>query len=261
MERQTEVPQYVVPKWAKLLTGGVDVQETCLYWTIRAWGNYLTSQNIAHGQALSFNEVDQVMNLQYVTEDGEPMIVNLCLIDSGDQTDDVYDFCASRGDYALPVKGSSHAQLSQFKLSKINKVESSAYGMTLVLVDGDKYKDLIAGRMMRENGRGSWMVYAGCDLEYAKQVTAEHKVNVKTPNGIKQIWKPKSTHRDNHYLDCEVYAAAAADMMGVRTLHLMNEEKPVQDKANTQNEPPETPEEQWIKANDNWIQEGAGNGR
>ena len=133
--------------------------------------------------------------------------------------------------------------------------------MTLVLVDGDKYKDLIAGRMMRKNGRGSWMVYAGCDLEYAKQVTAEHKVNVKTPNGIKQIWKPKSTHRDNHYLDCEVYATAAADILGVRTLHLMNEEKPVQDKANIQNEPPETPEEQWIKANDNWIQEGAGNGR
>lgn len=262
LERQTEVPQYVVPKWAKLLTGGVDVQETCLYWTIRAWGNYLTSQNIAHGQALSFNEVDQVMNLQYVTEDGEPMIVNLCLIDSGDQTDDVYDFCASRGDYALPVKGSSHAQLSQFKLSKINKVESSAYGMTLVLVDGDQYKDLIAGRMMRKNGRGSWMVYAGCDLEYAKQVTAEHKVNVKTPNGIKQVWKPKSTHLDNHYLDCEVYAAAAADIRGVRTLHLMNnEEESVQDKSNIQNEPPETPEEQWIKANDNWIQEGAGNGR
>ena len=35
MERQTDLPAYVVPSWTKLLTAGVDVQETCLYWTIR----------------------------------------------------------------------------------------------------------------------------------------------------------------------------------------------------------------------------------
>ena len=46
MERQTEYEELVVPEWAKLLTAGVDVQETCLYWTIRAWGDYLTSQNV-----------------------------------------------------------------------------------------------------------------------------------------------------------------------------------------------------------------------
>ena len=51
LERQTESAEFVVPDWAKMLTAGVDVQENCLYWTIRAWGNYMTSQNIAHGQA------------------------------------------------------------------------------------------------------------------------------------------------------------------------------------------------------------------
>lgn len=60
----------MVPTWAKLLTGGVDVQENCLYWTIRAWGDFITSQNIAHGQAFSFAEVEQVMNLQYPRQDG-----------------------------------------------------------------------------------------------------------------------------------------------------------------------------------------------
>lgn len=38
LERQTELPELTVPDWAKLLTGGVDVQQNCLYWTIRAWG-------------------------------------------------------------------------------------------------------------------------------------------------------------------------------------------------------------------------------
>lgn len=250
LERQTEVPALVVPEWAKLLTGGVDVQENCLYWTIRAWGDFLTSQNIAHGQALSFEEINKVMNLEYMTENGTPMVVNLALIDSGDQTDMVYDFCAYNSEWALPVKGASNGQLSHYKLSKVNKADSRAYGMNLVLVDGGKYKDMIAGRMRKPNGRGSWMVYDGCDMEYATQVTAEHKVNVKSGNTVKQVWQLKSSHADNHYLDCEVYALAAADILGVRTLHLQNEEKP---EGRTTTEEPYAPEEQWIKEHENWI--------
>lgn len=255
LERQTDLQQFVVPSWAKLLTAGVDVQESCLYWSIRAWGDFLTSQNIAHGQALSFEEIDNVMNLEYLMEDGTPMVVNLCLIDSGDQTDEVYDFCTYHSDYVLPVKGSSHEQLSSFKLSKINKEESSAYGMTLVMVDGGKYKDMIAGRMQRPNGRGSWMVYQGCDREYAEQVTAEHKVNVKGTNGMpKQVWVLKHSHGDNHYLDTEVYALAAADILGVRSLHLKNADTEVVKRPNpVRADAPETPEEEWIKANDKWI--------
>lgn len=250
MERQTEVPQFVVPAWAKMLTAGVDVQESSLYWTIRAWGDYLTSQNIAHGQALSFAEIDIVMNTEYMTEKNEPVLVNLCLIDSGDQTDAVYDFCAVHTDYALPVKGASHAQLSHYKLSKINKQDSRAYGMTLVLADGGKYKDMIAGRMRRENGRGSWMVYNGCDMEYAMQVTSEHKVNVKGTGGTKQVWQLKNSHADNHYLDTEVYAMAAADILGVRTLHLSVQEIP---NPAAELEDNKQPEEQWIKTHENWI--------
>lgn len=87
-------------------------------------------------------------------------------------------------------------------------------------------------------------------MEYATQVTAEHKVNVKTPSGTKQVWQPKHSHADNHYLDAEVYALAAADIMGVRTLHLSEDQ---QEQHTAINNEPETPEEQWIKAHDNWI--------
>ena len=258
LERQTELPALTVPSWTKMLTAGVDVQESSLYWSIRAWGDYLTSQNIAHGQALSFGEIDRVMNLEYYTEEGVPFIVRLCLVDSGDQTDEVYDFCVLHSDWALPVKGSSHAQLSHYKLSKINREGSSANGMTLVLVDGGKYKDMIAGRMQKPNGKGSWMVYEGCDEEYAQQVTAEHKVNVKKNGVVRQEWTPKHSHADNHSLDTEVYALAAADILGVRTLHLQNEDVP--DRQNIPEKVPESKEEQWIKANEDWIQKGGGYG-
>lgn len=249
--RQTNVPEYIVPDWARVLTGGVDVQENCLYWTIRAWGPYITSQNITHGQALSFAEIERNMNLPYERTDGERMVVSLCLIDSGYDADSTYDFCASNSDWALPVKGASNPMLSHFKVSKINKPDSKAHGMNLVLVDGGKYKDMIAARMKKENGRGSWMVYRGCDEEYAEQVTSEHKVNVRSGSKTVQRWVPKTTHADNHYLDAEVYAAAAGDIMGMRTMHLEEPKKQIEE---TKEE--HTPEEDWIRENENWIQGG-----
>lgn len=249
LERQTDIPELTVPEWAKLLTGGVDVQESCLYWSIRAWGDYLTSQNIAHGQALSFAEIESVMNLEYVREDGGSMVVDLALIDSGNDTDSVYGFCADNSDWALPVKGSSNTMLSHYKISKINKTGSRAYGMQLILVDTGKYKDMIAGRMQKKNGTGSWMVFKDCDREYAEQVTAEHKVNRRNGKKTEQVWELKTTRADNHYLDTEVYAMAAADMLGVRTLHLQGEAQ----QSTRQTEPPPTAEESWIAKNENWI--------
>ena len=255
LERQTALAEYTVPAWAKVLTAGVDVQETCVYWTIRAWGNYLTSQNIAHGQAGSFAEVERIMNLQYIREGtGDPLVVALALIDSGDNTDLVYDFCASNSEWALPSKGSSHPMDTHFRLSKVNRTDSKAYGMPLAIIDTGKYKDMIAGRMRKENGTGSWMVYAGCDRTYAEQVTAEHKVNVKTAGGrTVQTWVLKTTHGDNHFLDCEVYAMCAADMIGARTFHLQEVEVQARTEAKPDPDPAFTPEENWITQNENWL--------
>lgn len=224
LERQTDIPEFEVPPWAKLLTGGVDVQENCMYYTIRAWGDFLTSQNICHGQAFSFNEIDRIMNLEYRKADGTLFLPALVLIDSGDQTDEVYDFCAMHSEWALPCKGTG-SMLSHYKLSTVNKTSSKAYGMNLVIVDGGKYKDMITGRMRKPNGQGSWMVYKNCDLEYANQVTAEHKIFERSGGKERMVWVLKSSHADNHYLDTEVYAAAAADVMGVRTLFLQNDEE------------------------------------
>ena len=254
MERQTEIPEGTLPEWTKLVTGGVDVQENCLYWTIRAWGNHMTSQNVAHGQALSMAEVARVMNLELPLPSGEKLLVDLALIDSGDQTDEVYNFCLANSDWALPCKGSSTALQGHYRLSTVDKAGSSANGMTLVLVDGGKYKDMIAARMRRPNGTGSWMVHQGCDLEYAEQVTAEHKITERAGGRETLKWVKKATHADNHYLDCEVYAAAAADIRGVRHLFLTEQApEPEKKQPPPQPKPKPTPEEGWIRDNENWV--------
>lgn len=252
MERQTALPELIVPEWTKLIVGGVDVQENSLYVSIRAFGNHITSQNIYHKQVLNFSAVEQIMNTPYRNANGDEFIVSLCLIDSGYDADSTYDFCADNSDWAVPVKGASNPMINHYKISKINKTDSKAYGMSLVIVDTGKYKDMIASRMRKKNGRGSWMVYQGCDREYAEQVTAEHKINVKTNNGkVKQEWHLKSSHADNHYFDCEVYCMAAADIMGIRTAHLNDEAEELQQQP-VQNNPP-AQEETWIQKNESWL--------
>ncbi len=251
LERQTEFEEFVVPDWAVMLTAGVDVQETSLYWTIRAWGPYLTSQNIAHGQVLNFKEVEKIMNSEFKKSNGEVLLVQLVGIDSGDQTDEVYEFCARNSEWAIPVKGIAGGH-SHFRISKVNKTHSSAYGMQLLLVDGGKYKDMIAARLAKPNGEGSWMVYQGCDMEYAEQVTAEHKIRIK---GTKQLtWVPKTSHADNHYLDCEVYAMAVADVLGVRTLSLtLEEEMQPSPSEQNMNEKAIDFNNDWLNKNNSWV--------
>lgn len=251
LERQTELPALEVPDWAKLLVGGVDVQETCMYVSVRAFGNHFTSQNIFHQQVFGFRDVERIMNTPYRLQNGGEMVVSLCLIDSGYDADATYDFCADNAEWALPVKGASNPMMNHYKISKVNKTDSRAYGMGLVIVDTGKYKDMIAGRMRRQNGTGSWMVYRGCDREYAEQVTAEHKVNVKTNNGkVKQEWHLKASHADNHYLDCEVYCMAAADALGIRAAHLSDEAETAPETVRTEAPPRE---EAWIQTNESWL--------
>ncbi len=251
-DRQTEYEEYEVPDWAIELTGGIDVQETSVYWVIRAWGEHWTSQCIARGQEIDLWKADEIMNLNYEKRDGTKLSPSLVLVDSGDQTDMVYNFCADTSDYTLPSKGASKKLDSDYRISIINKPGTRATGMSLVLVDTEKYKDRIAARMRRENGNGSWMVFSGIDDDYAEQVTSEHKINERQGNGRKiQKWVKKNSHGDNHYLDAEVYAMAAADIRGARTWHLDKYESPKMERLEQQR----SPEEQWIQENEleGWI--------
>jgi len=222
LARVTDVPRFTVPDWAKMITAGVDVQENCLYYTIRAWGDYLTSQCIDQGQVSSLAEIEKIMTMEYRREDGVQMVVDLSLIDAGYSTDEIYEFCYYNAEWAAPVMGNK-PQLTYYKLSVIQKEDHIAHGMRLVLADAGKYKDMIHGRLRKENGNGSWMVYKDCDEEYAQQITSEHKI-VERKGGVDiSKWVKKHGNSQNHLLDCEVYAAAAADVLQVRSLYLRQE--------------------------------------
>jgi phage terminase large subunit GpA-like protein len=219
LEKQSDLPESMVPDYTQLLVGGVDVQKGYMYWTIRAWGARQTTQNIAHGMVESWDDLELIMNKRWPDTNGEAKWqVNLCAIDSGYNAEEVYDFCLKNQDWAIPVKGSSTPMIARFKRSIIDKVTSKSYGQSLYIVDGDQYKNWIAGRVNRPLGEGCFMVYKDCDLDYAEQLTSEHKIREKKNNKEVETWVPKTSHAQNHYLDTEVYAALAADLLQARYL-------------------------------------------
>jgi phage terminase large subunit GpA-like protein len=254
LERRTRFEEGEVPDWAILLTGGVDVQKDHMYWVIRAWGPMITSQCISYGIALSWADIETVMNRPWHKAGEGDLLVSLCGIDSGDGNtqDDVYEFCALNADWAIPTKGSSNPLITRYRISKVDKVGSSAYGMQLVLFDGGQYKSMIASRMNRTNGKGSWMVHAGCDRAYAEQVTAEHIIKEKRNGQEIERWVPNTSHAANHYLDAEVIAAVAADLKQVRYLAEGQGAIPIP-------EPPpqpignNAPNSNWLQPRENWL--------
>lgn len=55
-------------------------------------------------RAMSFADIERVMNLAYEREDGQKLVVCLCLIDSGYDSDGTYDFCANNSDWPCQSK-------------------------------------------------------------------------------------------------------------------------------------------------------------
>jgi len=254
-ERQSEYEAGVVPPNIIGLTAGADVQSDRIYWTVRAWGENLTSWNIAHGECFTLEDLEFVMNQQWKDTDGQTQYISLCCIDSGDQTDDIYNFTFDNSDWAVAVKGASQKMFARFRISTINKVDSKAYGMRLIIVSTGDYKNSIARGMNKPNGKGSWMVHKDIDDDYCNQVTAEHKIVTRNKRGQEvEEWTKKQTHGDNHYLDCEVYAFVAADLLQYRFVSL--DEQP----AAQPQKPPDVPKKDtnsWIKQREGWLDVGS----
>ncbi|MEK5181363.1 terminase gpA endonuclease subunit [Paenibacillus sp. FSL R5-0928] len=250
LDKTSGYDEGIVPDRTILLTGGVDVQKDRFYYSIRAWSEGMTSHNIRHGVVETWPQVEDVMNISYCSRDGTEYFVNLCAVDSGYNADDTYDFCVKNSEWAVSIKGANNPLPAKYKLTKIDREEKGMYGISLYLVDGGYYKDFISNRLVRKpDETGGWFVYEDCDLEYAEQVTAEEKVKEKRGRVEIEVWRPKTAHADNHYLDCEVYAAFAADCLGIR---YMRYEEP-EEATKPQKEKPTESKKSWLQGGDSWL--------
>lgn len=220
LQHKTDVPMGVVPDWAQLLTGGVDVQMGYFYWKIDAWGPGVTCQTIAYGRALTLDEIEKIMDTWYPDKNGKPKLqVWVYGIDTGYRTEEIYDYCERHPRVAIPVKGSSTPMVQRARPSNIERKDKlNKVPLQLWIVNTDTYKNEIAMRMEIPIGKGSWMLNADCDREFAEQITSEHRV-IQTKGGrTVETWEKKTSAKQNHWLDCSVYSFAVADLVHMRQL-------------------------------------------
>lgn len=260
-EKQTEHLRKYVPEKTIALTAGVDVQKTHLYYTVRAWGNNMTSWLVDYGRVETLEELRRkLIDTPYPVEnDGGNRFIDKIAVDSGYESDKIYDFCHYHSNVCIPVKGSSQRQEQKYKIRSLD--DKGKHGLKLYLVDTYKYKDFIFGRIkMPVEVIGSWNVCVDIEAEYADQITAEQKVQIinKRTGQHREEWQKITSHAANHYLDCEVYATVAADVYDVRDLYTVYQmrEELRQNRPPEEEQPKEQPKkEPFIKRRtSNWLQ-------
>ncbi|MBI1649867.1 terminase gpA endonuclease subunit [Hyphomicrobium sulfonivorans] len=215
-----------VPDGVLFLTAGVDVQKNRLVYVVRGWGVRQESWKIASGElwgTTSENDVwldlDEMLSAQF----GGLHILRT-FVDAGFRPGKkelvpehkVYEFARRHRRTVFATKGfdTRPTPLSVNRIEVTPKGGKSKYGLDLVRLSTDFFKSWVHERLRWPEGEpGGWHLPADPTEDYCRQIVSEARV--RKPNGG-VTWVAK--HRNNHYLDCEALAYAAAYMLGAQRL-------------------------------------------
>jgi len=247
-----------VPDEALVLTAGVDVQKDHFYFVIRGWGYYEESWLIRAGQVEYWDDLVEVL---FKTEyrrltSNETLGVYMSCIDSGFKTDEVYRFCRRWVDKTKAVKGEE--DISGGRFYRANKIDINSRtgavipaGLVLWHLNVTQYKDKI-NRLITSRDPVKWHIFRNPSEEYLAQFTSEHKILIRnrTTGRAKEIWQKKKEAAANHFLDAEVYALAAADIIRALNIRKDGAVRVYQPKAETQGHS----RENWIRKREgSWL--------
>lgn len=219
-----------VPSGVLLITIGIDVQKDYLVYEVVGWGRGKVSWSIDAGvisgkigDAETKKALTEFLDRKYKTSNGIDILPEKTCIDSGYDTQDVYAFCREYGDprKVIPVKGDEKLKQNFATPRPVDvnfKGERIARGVMLWGVGVDVVKTQVYRwfnldkPLDNQPDPDGYCHFPEYEEEFFKQLTAEQLVSKKDNRGyITYIWE--KTRRDNHYLDCRVYARAGAAMV------------------------------------------------
>jgi len=242
LRHRVATPPGIVPADAVALTCGIDMQMSGFWFVVRAWRKDLSSHLVQYGYINTWKDVENLLfNTRFQVEgkaQTESMPIWRAAIDTGggkdreddwSKTEEAYNFIRKNGRGVLyGIKGTSHAQLKKVTPKVIDRMTRGNKpipgGITLYFLDTDKFKDQLHWRLGRSwstddaaairDEKGNVVevqshhmtLHADTGVDYARQILAEERQKDKKG---KTEWV--AVRRDNHLLDCEVYAAACAD--------------------------------------------------
>lgn len=191
--------------------------------------------------------------------DGRAMAIRAHFIDSGDETVEVYNWVRSvrargLGPHLYPVKGAGQSESGRgsidkpyawTRLDKFPDGKPMPGGIQLLRINVDLWRTEVQRRLrasalaglgkgagqgqhggggggggMMEAFAAPWWLPEDVSEDYLLQITAEHKVPVRSARSAAVVWRwrLRPGRTDNHYFDAAVYAEAGADAVGVRRL-------------------------------------------
>lgn len=215
------------PRGVLRVVAGIDVQKRSLVYVIRGFGGRGTSWLLDHGYLYGDTSEPQVWEdlSQLMTTPIGGLIIERAFIDSGfrpakaDVGDEhrVYEW-AHRYDYmAFPTKGRDTLGGRPYQVSKIEVRPDGTklpWSINLVHINTDFFKSLVHSRLrLPLNLPGAFFLHNEADEDYARQVVSEARV---IGEKLKPEWILRQ--RDNHFLDCEALAAAAAYSLNVQAI-------------------------------------------
>ncbi|WP_447983794.1 phage terminase large subunit family protein [Nitrospira sp. Nam74] len=222
-----------VPSGGVVLTAGVDVQKDHFWYVIRAWGVGEESWQVRYGRLESFEEVVHALLMTDYPSPSGAKVVRLICIDSGYRANEVYEFCRKYRERVRPIKGHDESLAAPYRVTTLDKDAAGRAipgGLGLWTLDVDYYKTKLSRLIHTKPGDpGMFHLCEEVEQEYFDQMTAEHRLTQRNRTTGRTVtkWTPVQEGRANHYLDCEVYALAAAEMLKVYMLREPGEEREV----------------------------------
>ncbi len=242
-----------LPNDVQIITMGTDVQQNGLYYVIRGWGYMMESWLLRYGFIDGDTDFDDVWihHTRAAMELFNDRAINRGFIDSGYRATKVYQYCRTQHGLLFPSKG--HAQQDRpIKTRDIDITHSGRTiknGVRLYHLDSDYMKTWIHNRIRSTvNGEEyGFHLHEQTTEEYARMIVAEEVVQ--KPSGHR-VWILSKKGADNHYLDCEANALAAAINLQVHALQPIEK---VQEQKKMQQEATQVVENSFIKAPDNFF--------
>lgn len=263
----TRIPRGVVPHQCSRLTAGVDVQGKVLFWLVVAWDERYGGSILDYGTFPKQNRVyfaasdarpslaDQFpglseeaaiyAGLKELTGDilgrpwqrhdtGAELRIERCLIDSGWNTDTVYQFCRQSvySGVITPSKGrgvrAGDKPMSEWARKPGDRIGwnwrmDAPTGQSRgrhVMYDANGWKSFIAERLRSPEGSAGCLSLPGSRSHehqlLADHLTAEYRVNTVGRGRTVEEWKVRPERPENHWLDCLVMATVAASLAGLQ---------------------------------------------
>lgn len=243
MSRTEPRPRAEVPDETEVITVGLDIGKYASHWSKIAWRGNAVGSVVDYGvmetHGLTVQSSPQAIERallaslhawsEEITQAGEPLLV---LVDSGDYTEVIYEFCRSAGQPFFPCKGYEGWSFRTPEASKTKQPFEAAYAswlehasIWLYNLDSWHWKNWTHERFVTDaytddqRNDGSlalWQPQSNKEhMGFAKHITAEElQVTFEPGKGERRRWAPLS--RNNHWLDATAYACCAAGAVGMR---------------------------------------------